>query len=465
MKKLIILSFAFIAILSSCTKELFDGSKDYADGDMVIVTLKATVTKTSLNGDRSVSFTAGEKIAVFVNGTKYMFTTDAGGASAVFTGEVAAADVAAAAGTYYAISASETCLDNVTIDGGVFKNVALPKSSDAVNTGKYSATKAVAVAVSSGSSLVFKQVCALFKFTVPADVTDLKEVVIFNRETDNNSRSLSGTCSITPSAGSAPVVEVTTTEGNPHQTGASYPGSAVFPAGTYYIPVLPATLSRIDIKNTFSGSVVKRVLLNVNTTLESGHVYDLGTIRKENKFMCNTFENNTLNGEYTGNTGAVKIVSNPLPSSSVNGSNYVLADDMSTSSNSTSGYWQSATIFSTKFTSSCRSDFTTVRMKMYWGSDKYYPRFLFNKGGTAMLPKRVNGDTIDPDDVSTFDGAYNTSDWNILEWDCDQFSSKTNFSDLSSFQVKMFLNWGGSNTTRDGENYHHLAYIDEIEFF
>lgn len=464
MKKLIICSFAFIAILSSCTKEMVEDNKDNKSGNMVTVTLNATVTKTTLNDDRSVSFTAGEKIAVFANGNKYMFTTEAGGTSAVFTGEVDAADVAAAAGTYYAISGSTTLLDGVTIDGGIFKNVVIPKSSDSVNIGKYSSTKVVAVAVSSGTSLVFKQVCALLKFTVPADVTDLKEVVIFNRQTDNLTRCLSGTCSITPNAGSAPTVEVTAAEGNPHQSGASYPGGDVFQAGTYYIPVLPANISRIDLKNTFSGGVNKRVLLNINTTLVSGQVYDLGTIRKANKFMCNTFENNNLNGEYTGNAGAVKIVANPLPSSTVNSSSYVLADDMSTSSNPTSGYWQTASLFGTKFTESCRSAFTTVKMKMYWGADKYYPRFMFNKGGTAMLPARVNGDTIDSGDVSSFDSAIKTDDWNILEWDCTQFESKTSFSGLSSFQVKMFLDWGGSNTTRDGVNYHHLAYIDEIEF-
>ena len=468
MKKLIISSFAFIAILSSCTKEMIEDSKDNKSGNMVTVTLNATVTKTTLNDDRSVSFTAGEKIAVFVNGNKYMFTTEAGGSSAVFTGEVDADDVTAAAGTYYAISGSTTCLDCVTIDGGVFKNVVLPKSSDWVKTRNYSDTKLVAVAVSSGSSLLFKQVCALLKFTVPADVTDLNEVVVFNRETDNLTRCLSGTCSITPNAGSAPTVEVTVSEGNPHQSGATYTGNkseskTYFPEGTYYIPVLPATLSRIDIKNTFSGGDIKRVLLNVNTTLVSGQVYNLGTIRKANKFMCSTFDNNNLNGDYTGNTGAIKIVSNPLPSSTVNNSPYVLADDMQTAG-TTSGYWQTGSNFATKFTSSCRGSFTTVKMKMFWGSDKYYPRFLYNKGGTAMLPARVNGVDIEPNDVTSFDGAYKEGDWNILEWDCSQFSSKTSFSDLSSFQVKMFLDWGGSNTTRDGVNYHHIAYIDEIEF-
>lgn len=463
MKKILFFVFASASLLAACTKEFNNEGREAEPRETVTLTFNAVFTKTTLNDDRSVSFAAGEKIVVFANGNKYEFTTTEGGTNAVFSGEVAPADASAA--TFYALSGSSSCLSGATITDGTIGNVFIPKSSDSVNSGKYSATKAVAVAVTTGSSLEFKQVCALFKFTVPNDVTDLKEVVVFNRAAAA-AGSLSGTVSITPNAGAAPTVEVTEAEGNPHQTGASYPGSAVFPAGTYYIPVLPATLTLgMDLKNTFTGSVVKRVIVNAKMTLESGQVYDLGTIRKANRFMCNTFENQNLDGEYTGNTGALSIVANPLPSSTVNSSSYVLIDDMHTGG-STSGYWQTKSEgpFGTKFNSSCRSSFTTVRMKMYWSADHYYPRFLYNKSTSmSSLPARVNGNPIT--DQQSFDDAYRTDDWNILEWDSTQFSSKTSLSDLSSFQVKMFLNWAGNNTTRDDVDHHHIAYIDDIEFF
>lgn len=466
MKKILFFVFASASLLAACTKEFNNEGREAEPRETVTLTFNAVFTKTTLNDDRSVSFAAGEKIVVFANGNKYEFTTTEGGTNAVFSGEVAPADASAA--TFYALSGSSSCLSGATITDGTIGNVFIPKSSDSVNFGKYSATKAVAVAVTTGSSLEFKQVCALFKFTVPNDVTDLKEVVVFNRAAAA-AGSLSGTVSITPNAGAAPTVEVTEAEGNPHQTGASYPGSAVFPAGTYYIPVLPATLTQgMDLKNTFTGSVVKRVIVNAKMTLESGQVYDLGTIRKANKFMCNTFENQNLDGEYTGNAGALSIVANPLPSSTVNSSSYVLIDDMHTGG-STSGYWQTSDVFKTKFPDACRSSFTTVRMKMYWGSDSYYPRFMFNKGGTAMLPARVNGTTIS--DQASFDGAYLDDEWNVLEWDSSQFGSRANWgtkvdnNNLTSFQVKMFLNWAGNNTTRDDVDHHHIAYIDDIEFF
>lgn len=472
MKKTLFCSFAFAVLLVACNKEIAveEGKSGVEKGEMVELTFHAEITKTSLNADRSVAFTAGEKIAVFANGNKYFFETEEGGTNAVFTGTVDASD--ASADTFYAISASSSCLNNVTMEGGTFTNVVISKGSEWVTPGKYASAKAVAVAVTTGSSFEFKQACALLKFSVPADVTNLKEVVVFNRDTDL-AGSLSGTCSITPNAGSAPTVTATTAEGNPHQTGAAYTNNDVFPSGTYYIPVFPVNLTRgMDLKNNFieddNTSTSRRIVLSAVMQLEPGKVYNLGEVRKANRFLCNSFENNNFNAEYTGNTrsgaSVLSIVENPLKStSSVNTSNYVMVNDMAGWSTGTSGYWQSGAAFSNKFNSSVRGSFVTVRMKMYWGADNYYPRFLYNKSSSDNArPARVNGVAIT--DQASFDNARHTDDWNVLEWDASQFSSKTSFSDLSSFQMRMFIDWGNNTLNCDGTNYHHVAYIDDIEF-
>lgn len=465
MKKIVIISVLALSLFNACTKEELDRPIITGDGDFVQMTFKAITTKTVLNSDRSVSFAAGEQIAVFANGNRYCFTTTSGGTNAEFTGTVAAVD--AGATTFYAVSPYSATANTSTVEEGAITNLTIAKGSAWAATGTYAPEKAVAAAITTGSTFEFRQACALLKFSVPASVTDLTQIVIFNRDA-GISGSLSGTFSVTPHSGSAPTVTVTAAEGNPHQTGATFTDNEAFAAGTYYIPVLPATLtSGVDIKTTFSDGFNGRKFNTTAVTLVAGSVYDLGTITKSG-FLFNTFENNNLDGEYSGNAGALSLVENPLKTAT-NPSNYVLRDDMHTAGSTTSGYWQTASgeTFSSKFPSSMRSRCTIIRMKMYWGSDKYYPRFLFNKSGSAIRPLKVNNVTIG-DDQAVFDSAIKTDDWNILEWQSTQFlngeTPRSNLSGLSTFQVRMFVNWSNTNLAPDGENYHHIAYIDDIEF-
>ena len=458
MKKTIFVFAAAIALFASCNKEAAqpEGNQSSTDGQLVQLTFTASpesLTKTAFGEGRDVVFKPGEEISIFANGTNYKFTTEEGGAIAEFSGTAAVAD------KYYALFPYSA---DATIDGGVIKGVTLNKTSDGTAVGTYNSKKAIAVAVSDNTNLVFKQVCALLKFTVPADVTDLSEVVVFNRASAITG-SLSGTFNVTPNADSAPAVEVTAAEGDPHQCGASSDGD-YFAPGDYYIPVLPASITQgVDLKLSFSGLTGRAFNSNV-VNLQSGKVYSLGTIARTDRFVYNSFENNDFQAEYTGNTIAgasvMSIVSNPYQTS-VNHSEYVMVNDMHTDDWGNSGYFQTD-IKAAKFPQAVRDKFTKISMEMYWGTDKIYPRLLFNKGGNATLPARLNGVTIT--DQASWDAAVRTSDWNVLEWDASQFSGKTNMSSLSSFQVRCWVNFSNGTTKRDDVNYHHIAWIDNVAF-
>lgn len=463
MKKFLILLATFAATVLSCTKEPAANNAENQIDNRNLVPMTFSVgcekLKATLNDDRSVSFAANDKIAVFANGNKYEFTTTAGGANAVFEG------TAEDAATYYAVYPYEAAA-SASIDEGVISGLTLSKSSAGTATGTFNSKKAVAVAVSTSKSLVFKQVTALLKFTVPASVNDLTEVVIFNRASELNG-SLAGTFSVTPHADAAPTVVVTTAEGTPHQNGMSPGTGSAFAPGDYYVPVLPATLSRgLELKLTFAGGVTRRAINGMETTLESGKVYNMGTVGKATRFVYDSFESNTLGEEYQGNRSYFSVVENPLKNSE-NGSNYVLSVDMHSATWKTGGNIQVNAFDVKKMNSAFCANFTKLSVKVYYAESdaSYYPTFAFNKSDSNKLhPARVNGTAVS--DETTWAAAFRVGDWNVLEWDSTQFSgAPTSFSGLSSFTLSPFVNWGKSSIMPDGVTYHHTAYVDDIVFY
>ena len=459
-------------MLCACNKETETGTPEEIKVEnseeavnLVEVSFTATsdFTKTVLNADRSVSFSANDRISVFANGNNYEFTTTAGGDEATFTGSMSDADAAASA--FYALFPYSA---SATIEGEEIQNIVLAKTSNAVVNG-YAPQQAVFVAKTTGSSFVFKPVCALLKITVPDGVDDLKEVDVFNRQSEL-AGALTGTFKVDMS-GASPAVTVTATSADPHtviiNTGSS------FSPGVYYIPVLPAHLAKgVDMKMTFSGSYVARVATGAEITLESGLVYNLGTIKKSKEHVYSSFENGfSVSGEYYGNDG-ISIINNPLQNGN-NPSAKVMRLDMHNRSagSSTSGFI-SFDISDIKFPAS-NADKTfikclkTLKIKMYWGeinnSDpdlRYYPRMLWNKSGTAYRPARLNGVTIT--DQASFDAAYRANDWNELEWDYDQFG-KTSFYDLTGVQIRNFVNWDNGGLTT-GAGYNLIVHWDDVAF-
>lgn len=459
MKKIIYLVAISAICAIGCTKEVQQEdteSKESKDLVMLTFTASSEFTKAYLNSDRSVSFRAGDKISVFANGTNYELTTTEGGDKAVFSGlgEVAA--------TYYALYPYSA---TATIDGDKIQNVSIGTGSDGSGAGTFNSKRAVSVAVTTGEDLHFKQITALLKFTVPADVTDLEEVVMFNRDnSDSNlAGAISGTFNVTPSADGRPVVEVTTAK---FQAGIKGPtGGSPFPAGDYYLPILPATLTDtkgFDLKLAFS-DMDGRAFSGVARTFEACQVYNLGTIRKVNEYVDNGFEQQNIT-DYTGNTGALSVIENPYKTS-VNPSNYVLKNQVS-GTGPTSGYIDIASGAAAglrKFPSSVRDKYDKIRIKIYLGSNAYYPRL--RRGSTDAPAAKLNGIVIDSKD--TWEANVKTDDWNILEYNAsDMTSGWTSFGSLATYQIRPMVNYDdGSNVSGyDEDTNNRCVYIDDITF-
>lgn len=449
MKKTLII-LAAIALFASCTKDEFKGASN--DKNLVEMTFTASaegLTKTVLNADRSVSFNAGDAISIFANGTNYKFTTAEGGANAVFTG------TAEVASTYYALCPYQ---EAATIEGGVIKNVTVNKGSTPCNKGSFDPEKEISVAVTTGGSLNFKTICALLKFTVPEDITDFQQLVVFTR----NNEPITGIVSVTPSATGDPSFTVTTTY---TQTGAYYKDG--FKPGTYYIPILPFAANKgYDVSMTFCDSYNTRGWNGNPMNIERGKVYNIGTIAKTDTFTYDTFDVTTTiqtyagTVEYSGNSGAVAIGNNPFKTTS-NNSAKVLKDDMSASTSATSGM-VNMNLAAVKFPTSVRDKFTKVRMKIYLGANEYYPRILFNKSGTAYLPTTINGEGFTTE--QDWKNIIRTDDWNEFEWTAATFG-KTNLQTLTGLQIRLFVDFSNTNKSGfDATKNNRKVYIDDIQF-
>lgn len=470
MKKTVII-LAIVAAALSCAKEssVKEAAEKTKNVNLVEMTFTvAPETKAVLQNDRSVVFAPGDKISIFANGTNYEFSTAEGGATATFTG------TGEEATTYYALYPYNA---DATIDAGTIQNVSIGSGSAGTGTGTFNSQRAVAVAISNSTSLTFKQVTALLKLTVPAEVTDLKEIVVFNKDNGdaNKAGAITGTFNVTPVDGdAAPTYEVTTPK---FQTGFVGPSGSEnpVPAGDYYIPVLPAQLTAkkgLELKlaffNNIDGASGKdgRAFNGTGLKLERGKVYNLGVVKKTAEFVYDNFESGTISSDdYTGNTGALAVIENPVKTAA-NGSNYVMKNDMSESSGSTSGYIQVKTASNngyTKFPSSVRGNYNKIRIKMYLGTNAYYPRAR-RGSDTAVRPALLNGVAIL--DQASWEAAVKTDDWNILEWNISQLvSGWTSLTNMQTIEFRPFVNWDGSNTSGfDETTNNRLIYIDDITF-
>ena len=470
MKKISVLML-FTAMLLSCNKEAIQnhGTDTPAGQAVAEMSFSASIdiTKAILNDDRSVSFSAGDEIAVFANGNKYKLTTAEGGATATFTGTCETAD------TYYALFPYS---EDATISGGTISGVKLGTAEIVSAPGTFAPKHAIFVGKSTGGNFTLKSVVALLKLTVPASVTDLKEVAIFSRENTSLSASITGTFDVTPGDG-APAVTVTAKNGDdntPHTTGIV--AEAFLAPGNYYIPVLPATLTKgIDMKLTYEDGTTDRPANADAITFVSGKVYDLGSIRKVGGHVLFSFEkmetdwlkdkDNNIGG---GNESSLSVADNPLVND-INSSARVMKVDMTTrpDGSGTSGVVKLKNI---KHMPSgwFRTFFNAIQIKIYTAGDVYYPQGTIDadlgKGYKDIKPNRVNGITVT--NQTEFNAAYKPDDWNVLEWDYSAINNgvaftNTNKQGMSNIQFRFFRkDWANNNAARP--DYQLLCYVDDI---
>ena len=465
MKKFLFYFASISVIMCSCSKmagNIPADAEEPASTELVDVTFTASsdLTKVYMDASRNVYFAENDKISVFAEGstTNYEFTTTSGGDVATFTGSMTPED--AAASTFYALY---PYTEGAEISGDVISGVKIGSGTDGTAVGRFNSKKAVSVAVSDTKDLHFKNVCALLKVVVPADVTDLSNVVVFANDSDNK---ITGTFNVTPHADAAPTVEVTSGSNQIGFAGSS--GSSVAAAaGEYYMPVLPVSLTKgLNVKATYLDNSVSRGFNGAAMALVSGSVYNLGTLKKTSEYIYANLENNSVPAEI-GEDVPRSVVENTFKTVT-NNSEYVLKVDASGNSAAISGPVRidlSGDSGKIKFPYAVRDKFDTFKVKAYLGDNIYCPRFDFNFSGGSMLqrPYSINGYVVDGSDSSSWSSHVLKDDWNILEWKADQFS-KSHFSSLDKFFIRAFLDFDGNNCAIVEGSSNHILYLDDFIF-
>jgi len=232
-RSIYIIGYCCIALgLASCSKDEQEFVKDVPIKGLQYLEFTAAAgvdTRMQLVEGNKVEWQSGDAISVFDGTSNRLFTTKDSGPTAVFTGQ------AAKASTYYALYPYQ---QEVTIEGNVLKNVALP-SIQTAKAGSFDAEFNLSVASSSAESMLFafKNVGALVKFSVSNDkASEVKSIKLTSHDA---SAVLAGTADITISDQPTAVVK------SGQQSVITLNAPNGLEAGKdYYFSVLPGTLSK-----------------------------------------------------------------------------------------------------------------------------------------------------------------------------------------------------------------------------
>lgn len=264
MKTIRIFTMAAAAlILAACGNEEFiENVENGAAEQLVPMTFTANMpqTRTYLSGGTNVHWSKGDEIALWDNTAKRKFTaTEIDGSSATFSGTaLPGADYTA----FYPLIAVESMTNtSVTFN--------LPAEQTAV-AGTFANQLAPSLARATGGStdLVFENLCALVKFTVPAEMAGEGTFTLVG---GNGNDVLAGKYWVEYSTGNqSPGVERTnrvTLKGD-------------FEAGKdYYFVVLPGTLTKgFSLLYEDSQGKLYRKATGKSVTLTAGRILNLGTL-------------------------------------------------------------------------------------------------------------------------------------------------------------------------------------------
>ncbi|MBR5735986.1 MAG: hypothetical protein IKX60_04240 [Bacteroidales bacterium] len=239
--------FGFAALMLfviSCTENIVPES-GISGNDKTVVTISASTeqsassTKTSLNDDVKIVWTAGDGIALLAPGVNYEFRTSEsllkdGGLRADFTHEGSIAKQ-----SYYAVYpySSSASFNGTTI------TAELPTEQTAV-AGSFAEGANLAVAYSdAGNSFKFKNAAAMVKISFKAAAGAHIRKITF-RSLDENVL-LSGSVALTPTLqdGAVSNVSLAVTSGVPYVSLVGPSGADLSPETDYYIAVAPAALT------------------------------------------------------------------------------------------------------------------------------------------------------------------------------------------------------------------------------
>ena len=277
MKKYIFMAVAGMLALSSCSNDDNDMTQEknaprqmtftasYGDG----VQTRATLDPTTLGAEKKkVNFDAGDEISILsANNTNKEFTTEAGGASASFSGE-AVNDT-----KFYAVYPYTAGL---TLSGDVISGIVIPTSQWNNQFGKGYAGKSswdpkapIAYATTIGSSLTFHNACAILKVTITGSGTWAIFTISANEPLAGTFSLDTSTGTLTPTSGSTTVAVGTD----------FYPTKCFDSNGdkTAYIAIAPGTYTNFKLHLYNDNSEDKPITKSGSVTFVAGKIYDLGS--------------------------------------------------------------------------------------------------------------------------------------------------------------------------------------------
>ena len=273
MKKYIFMAVAGMLALSSCSNEDNDIQDVQNAPRQMTFTAgynEGGVTRATMDfSTKKVSFDANDEISILsTNNANVKFTTTAGGASATFSG-TATADT-----KFYAVypyTAGRT-LSGTTITGIVIPTNQWNDDLALTDLAEHSAwdPKApIAYATTTGSSLQFKNLCAILKVDFP-DVGGSFQLTIDANEPLAGTFSLNtSTGALTPTAGSKSV----TVTGGPDPWD---PMITCYGARHAYVAIAPGTYTSFHVVAELGMLGFKDGKRKASATFEAGKIYSMG---------------------------------------------------------------------------------------------------------------------------------------------------------------------------------------------
>ena len=248
------MAVAGMLALSSCSNDDNDQTTQNAPRQMTFTAGfgDEAQTRAALDGStKKVSFDANDKISILsAKNTNTQFTTSAGGASATFTG------TATADSKFYAVY---PYTDGLALSGTTISGVTIPyiQSGAATSDCGWDPTAPIAYATTTGTSLQFRNACALLKITNDRGVAAMirvgcNEALAGTFSLNTSSGALSG------SDGTSPLVRVMSV-----------------PSGkTIYIAIAPG--EKTDFIAVWNRGGTNAVKNKSSFTFEAGKIYNLG---------------------------------------------------------------------------------------------------------------------------------------------------------------------------------------------
>lgn len=464
MKNVKIFALAALLILASCSQERTVTPTDIT----IYATVSDDATKIVVDDNGDFTWKAGDQIGVFVEGQDApVALTLASGAG---TGKAAFSGPASGTLTGYAFYP----YNSATRMSGTVLQLAIAHTTS-YNDGRANALL-YAKGISDGAEVSFHQLASLVKVTykeIPSTVA------MFRFVSRGEGMNLSGTASADLSEEN-PVIQipVSTSSEKANYTINITEGT---PKGemNFYVPVTPgdynftaqlrnksySPLSRATVNKTSLDVAPRTLQILPAITVPGIYTFENG-VRPENITDLASQGGNML-----------RVVDNPFSSFASTSGGKVLKGDLSTGTNSTSGYFmlylkgngQGGSVADKQYIpGSVRGNMKTFRLRFYHTSTTCFPRVQSNvNSGTNYLPSAINGHDFTGDNQTeeNWNAWFKTDDWNILEWSCSIWG-KTSFGDIITLNIRPFSLWNGSNIPAGAatEATPRIFYIDDVEF-